>query len=176
MAKKEDLHKINKQITSWEVRLVGENIEPNIYTTYNAIQMARELGLDLIEINSATTPPICRIEDYKKFLYDKKKKIKDLDKKNKLNQSEVKELRFTPNTDDHDFNFKLNHAINFLKKGDKVKTYVFFKGREISYKDKGEILLLKLANELSEIGIVESMPKMEGHKMYMTIKPKKSGN
>ena len=173
MAKKEDSQKINRQITSREVRLVGDNVEPNIYSTYTAIGMARELGMDLIEINSNTTPPICKIEDYKKFLYDKKKKQKDLEKKNKQNQSEVKELRFTPNTDDHDFNFKMNHAINFLKKGDKVKTYVFFKGREIVYKDKGEILLLKLAENLSEVGIVESLPKMEGNKMFMTIKPKK---
>lgn len=173
MAKKEDFNKINKQITSREVRLVGDNVDTDIYETYTALSMARELGLDLIEINPNTTPPICKIEDYKKYLYDKKKKQRDLEKKNKQNQSELKELRFTPNTDEHDFNFKMNHAINFLKKGDKVKTYVFFKGREISYKDKGEIMLLKLADKLSDIGVVESMPKLEGNKMYMTIKPKK---
>jgi len=173
MAKEKDFQKINRQITSKEVRLVGDNIEPNVYSIYTALNMSRELGLDLIEINSNVNPPICKIEDYKKFLYDKKKKQKDLEKKNKQNQIEVKELRFTSNTDEHDFNFKLNHAINFLKKGDKVKSYVFFKGREIVYKDKGEIMLLRLAEELSEIGTVESLPKMEGNKMYMTIKPKK---
>lgn len=170
---KEDFYKINRYITAKEVRLVGDNVETNIYTLEEALRISRDLELDLIEVTPNANPPICRVEDFKKFLYNKKKKQKDTEKKNKLNQSVVKELRFGPNTDEHDFKFKLNHAISFLKDGDKVKAYVVFKGREITYKDKGEIILLKLASGTEGYGIVESLPKMEGYKMYMTIKPKK---
>ena len=173
MAKKVDSLRINKEILSREVRLVGDNVDNGIYSIYDALKISNELGLDLIEVTPTTNPPICRLEDYNKFLYNKKKKEKDLEKKNKLNQVEVKELRFGPNTDDHDFNFKLNHAISFLKNGDKVKAYVVFKGREITFKNKGELILLRLADGTSDVGVVESMPKLEGYKMFITIKPKK---
>ena len=173
MAKKVDSLRINEEILSREVRLVGDNVDNGIYSIYDALKISNELGLDLIEVTPTTNPPICKLEDYNKFLYNKKKKEKDLEKKNKLNQVEVKELRFGPNTDDHDFNFKLNHAISFLKNGDKVKAYVVFKGREITFKNKGELILLRLADGTSDIGVVESMPKMEGYKMFITIKPKK---
>lgn len=174
MSRKEDLVKINDEIISREVRLIGNNVEVGIYTRYEAIKIANEQGLDLIEVNSSVTPSICKIEEYSKYIYDLKKKKKEQDKKNKQNLTEVKELRFTPNTDEHDFNFKLNHAESFLKKGDKVKAFVFFKGREIVYSDKGQFLLLKLVDALSEFGQAESLPKLEGHKMSVVIKPKKA--
>ncbi len=133
--------------------------------------MAEEQELDLVEISPNANPPVCRIIDYKKFLYDQKKKQKEM--KSKQIKVVVKEIRFGPNTDDHDFNFKLNHAKKFLTEGSKVKAYVFFKGRSIVFKDRGEILLLKFAQELEDIGLVEQMPKLEGKKMIMMIQPKK---
>lgn len=163
----------NGQIRSKEVRLVGDNVETDVYTIEDALQIANERELDLIEISPNANPPVCKIENYKKFLYNKKKKQKELEKKNKKNQADIKELRFGPNTDEHDFNFKKNHAHNFLTKGDKVKAFVFFKGREMQFKEKGEIILLKLADELSDVGLAESLPKMEGNRMIMFIKPKK---
>ncbi len=135
--------------------------------------MAEEMDLDLVEISPNAAPPVCKIIDYKKFLYDQKKRQKEL--KAKQIKVVVKEIRFGPNTDDHDFNFKLNHAKKFLEDGSKVKAYVFFKGRSIVFKDRGEILLLKFAQELEEYGIVEQMPKLEGKKMIMMIQPKKVG-
>jgi translation initiation factor IF-3 len=153
------------------VRLVGENIEQGVFATHVALKMAEELELDLVEISPNADPPVCRIIDYKKFLYDQKKKQKEM--KSKQIKVVVKEIRFGPNTDDHDFNFKLNHAKKFLSEGSKVKAYVFFKGRSIVFKDRGEILLLKFATELEDIGIVEQMPKLEGKKMIMMIQPKK---
>ena len=136
-----------------------------------AIAMATELGLDLVEISPNATPPVCKIIDYKKFLYEQKKKQKEL----KARQSKVvvKEIRFGPNTDDHDFTFKLNHAIKFLKEGFKVKAYVFFKGRTIVFKERGEILLLRFAQDVEEYGIIEQLPKLEGKRMIMMINPKK---
>ena len=133
--------------------------------------MATELGLDLVEISPNATPPVCKIIDYKKFLYEQKKKQKEL----KARQSKVvvKEIRFGPNTDDHDFTFKLNHAIKFLKEGFKVKAYVFFKGRTIVFKERGEILLLRFAQDVEEYGIIEQLPKLEGKRMIMMINPKK---
>ena len=131
------------------------------------------MGLDLIEINSKAVPCICKIQDYGKYLYELKRKKKEMEKKNKQNISELKEIRFSPNTDDHDFDFKLNHATSFLKKGDKVKAYVFFKGREITYKEKGEFLLLKMVQQLEEYGQAEAMPKLEGNRMSVIIKPRK---
>jgi translation initiation factor IF-3 len=172
MNKKEISFRINNEIRIKEVRLVGDNVTVGIYSTYQALEIANQLGLDLIEINSVTVPPICKIEDYNKFLYNQKKKQKEIEKKNKSNNAELKEIRFTPNTDEHDYNFKKNHIINFLKEGNRVKTFVFFKGREIAYKDKGEILLLKLADEISDIGMVEKLPVLEGNKMIMFIRPK----
>lgn len=173
MSKQEDSLRINEQIRSTTVRLVGENVTVDVYPIHIALSIAKELELDLIEINPNAEPPICKIQDYNKFLYERKKKLKEMEKKNKQNQAELKELRFGPNTDEHDFNFKMTHAMNFLKRGDKVKATVSFKGREIVYKDKGEILLLKFADGLSEIGLVETFPKMEGYKMFMVIRPKK---
>lgn len=134
------------------------------------MQIAEDEGLDLVEISPNAKPPVCKIIDYKKFLYEQKKKQKEL--KAKQSKVVVKEIRFGPNTDDHDFNFKLNHAKGFLKDGAKVKAYVFFKGRTIVFKDRGEILLLKFAQELEDYGVVESMPKLEGKRMTMMINPK----
>lgn len=172
--KKNDLFfKTNNQIRVSEVRLVGDNVDTDIYTTSEAMEIADRLELDLIEISPKATPPVCKIQDYSKFLYDVKKKQKEQEKKNRQNQVEVKEIRFGPNTDLHDFNFKMKHAEDFLKRGDKVKAFVFFKGREMQFKEKGEILLLKLADQLASIGSVESMPKMEGNRMIMFIRPKK---
>ncbi len=153
------------------MRVVGEGIEPGVYPIQEAIELADNQGLDLVEISPKAVPPVCKIIDYKKFLYEQKKKQKEL--KSKQVKVVVKEIRFGPNTDDHDFNFKLNHAKKFLADGSKVKAYVFFKGRTIVFKERGEILLLKFAQELVEIGLVEQMPKLEGKKMIMMIQPLK---
>jgi len=153
--------------------LVGENIDGVIYTRENALALAEELGLDLVEIAPNAEPPVCKVIDYKKFLYEQKKKQKEL--KSKAAKIIVKEIRFGPNTDDHDFNFKLNHAIKFLEDGAKVKAFVFFKGRSIVYKEQGEILLLKFAQALEDYGKVEILPKLEGKKMQMILAPKKKG-
>jgi len=168
--KKEDPHKINQNIRIAEVRLVGENVEQGVYETQKALELARSQELDLVEISPKAVPPVCRIIDYKKFLYQQKKKQKEI--KSKTVKVVVKEIRFGPNTDEHDFNFKLNHAKKFLEEGSKVKAYVFFKGRTIVFKDRGEILLLKFAQELEELGKVEMLPKMEGKKMNMMLAPK----
>jgi len=136
-----------------------------------ALNIAYDMGLDLVEISPSANPPVCKVIDYKKFLYEQKKKQKEI--KAKTAKVVVKEIRFGPNTDDHDFNFKLNHAINFLKDGAKVKADVFFKGRSIIYKEQGEIILLRFADELSEYGKVEMLPKMEGKRMIIIISPKK---
>lgn len=171
MRKKEAQHKINNFIRDLKVRLVGDNIENGEFDTKLALKMAQDLDLDLVEISKNGNIPICKIIDYQKFLFDKKKKEKEQKKKNKLSQSEIKEIRLTPNTDEHDFNFKLNHAKNFLSNNDKVLVSVFFKGREITYKEQGEIILLKFANELAGFGIPENLPKLEGKRMLMMIKP-----
>lgn len=171
--KKELTHRINRQIRVPEVRLVGDNVEVGVCDTKDALLMANELDLDLVEISPTANPPVCRIIDYNKYLYDKKKKEKDMIRKQKANQTQIKEIRMTPNTDEHDFNFKLNHAINFLKDNNKVKVTIFFKGREIVFKDKGELIILKFVDELKEYGVAESMPKLEGKRMSMFVKPKK---
>ncbi|PWL27676.1 MAG: translation initiation factor IF-3 [Fluviicola sp. XM-24bin1] len=165
------LHRINDKITVREVRLVREGQEPQVMDTRDALREAEAEGLDLVEISPKADPPVCKILDYKKFLYNQKKKQKEL----KAKQSKVvlKEIRFGPNTDDHDFNFKLAHAKKFLEEGSKLKAYVFFRGRTIVFKDRGEILLLKLAQELADYGVVEQMPKLEGKRMTMMINPKK---
>ena len=151
---------------------MGENIEnQGVYNTSVALRMADEMDLDLVEISPNADPPVCRIIDYQKFLYQQKKKQKELNAKQI--QVVVKEIRFGPNTDDHDFDFKLKHAEKFLNEGSKVKAYVFFKGRSILFKEKGEILLLKFAQELEEVGKVEQLPKLEGKRMTMFISPKK---
>ena len=169
---KEDPHRINSKIYGVnEVRVVGENIEQGVYPFSQALRMAEELGLDLVEISASATPPVCRITDYKKFLYDLKKKQKEI--KAKQSTVEVKEIRFGPNTDEHDVNFKLKHTRKFLEEGHKVKAFVFFRGRSIVFKERGEILLLKFAQDLEDIGVVESMPKLEGKRMIMYLIPKK---
>jgi len=169
---KKDLHRINHNIRVDEVRLVGDNIEVGIYKTRQAIQMANEQELDLVEISPKASPPVCKIMDYKKFLYEQKKREKAM--KANATKVVVKEIRFGPNTDEHDYEFKKKHALKFLQEGAKLKAYVFFKGRSIIYKDQGQILLLKLAQELEEYGKVEQMPKLEGKRMIMFIAPKKA--
>lgn len=151
--------------------MVGENIETGIYPVREALQMAEEQSLDLVEISPSASPPVCRIIDYKKFLFEQKKKQKEI--KAKTAKVVIKEIRLGPNIDDHDFNFKLKHAEKFLQEGAKVKVDVFFKGRSIVYKDKGEYVLLKFAQELEEFGKVERLPKLEGKRMMMIIAPKK---
>jgi len=167
----EDPHRINEKIRVPEVRLVGDNVTPDVYPTSKALKMAEELELDLVEISPKAKPPVCKILDYKKFLYEKKKKDKEI--KAKSQKTVIKELRFGPNTDDHDFEFKANHGESFLKDGAKVKAYVHFKGRSIVFKDRGELLLLKLAKRLEEFGSPEQLPKLEGKRMIMVLSPKK---
>ncbi|MFY7669555.1 translation initiation factor IF-3 [Tenacibaculum sp. MEBiC06402] len=169
---KEDQHRINDKIKYVdEVRLVGENVEVGVYPLAKAKEIARELELDLVEISPKAVPPVCKVIDYKKFLYEQKKREKAL--KAKATKVVVKEIRFGPQTDDHDYEFKKKHAIKFLKDGAKLKAYVFFKGRSIVFKEQGHILLLKLAQELEDYGKVEQMPKLEGKRMTMFIAPKK---
>ncbi|MEP6682920.1 MAG: translation initiation factor IF-3, partial [Parafilimonas sp.] len=163
-------HRINERIRVPQVRLVGDNITVGIYPTQEALRIAQQQELDLVEISPNADPPVCKVIDYKKFLYEKKRKEKEM--KANAKQSEVKEIRFTPGTDDHDFEFKTKHAERFLKDGDKVKAYVQFKGRAIMFKERGELLLLKFAERLSEVGVLESMPKMEGKRMLVIFAPK----
>ena len=153
--------------------MVGDNIEVGVYPLAEAMAKSEELGLDLVEISPKANPPVCKIIDYKKFLYEQKKREKVM--KAKASKVVVKEIRFGPNTDDHDYEFKKKHAEKFLKDGAKLKAYVFFKGRSIVYKDQGEILLLRLASELEEFGKVEQMPRLEGKRMTMFIAPKTKG-
>jgi len=163
-------HRTNRMIRVPEVRLVGENVEPGLYRTDDALRMAEDMQLDLVEISPNAVPPVCRIIDYNKFLYEKKKKEKEM--KANAHKSEVKEIRFTPNTDDHDFDFKAKHAEKFLREGNKVKTYVQFKGRAIMFKERGELILLKFAERLAEVGALEGMPLMEGKRMIAIFAPK----
>lgn len=166
----EEPYRVNERITAPRVRVVGENIKVDVYPTFTAIKMAQDQGLDLVEISPNADPPVCKIIDYSKFKYEQKKKQKEI-KSNAL-KTVVKEIRFGPNTEEHDFNFKLKHALNFLKEGSKVKAYVHFAGRSIVYKERGEILLLKFAQALEEVGKVEQMPHLEGKRMFMQITPK----
>lgn len=170
--KKEDLHRINGNIRSREVRLVGDNVEQGVYTIQEALRMADELELDLVEISPTAEPPVCKIVDYQKFLYQQKKKQKEA--KAKSVKVVVKEIRFGPQTDDHDFNFKLKHAKSFLEEGSKLKAYVFFKGRSILFKEQGEVLLLRFATELEDYGKVDQLPALEGKRMIMMMSPKKA--
>ncbi len=165
-------HRINEQIRAKEVRLVGdENEESKVISTFQALKMAEEKDLDLVEISPNAVPPVCRIIDYSKFLYQLKKRQKE--QKAKQVKVNVKEIRFGPQTDDHDYNFKLKHAKGFLEDGDKVKAYVFFKGRSILFKEQGEVLLLRFANDLEDFAKVEQMPMLEGKKMIIFLSPKK---
>jgi len=162
---------INEHIRAREVRLVGDNVETGVYPIQEALNIADELGLDLIEISPTAQPPVCKILDFQKFLYQQKKRQKE--QKAKATKVVVKEIRFGPQTDDHDYNFKLKHAIGFLQEGAKVKAYVFFKGRSILFKEQGELLLLRFANDLEEYGKVDQMPVLEGKRMIIMLSPKK---
>ncbi len=167
--KGDDQHRINEEIKAPMVRLVGEGIETNIYPVREALKIAESLGLDLVEISPDSNPPVCKAMDYKKFVFDQKKKQKEI--KQNASKTVVKEIRLGPQTDDHDFEFKTNHAIRFLKEGSKVKVGVFFKGRSIVYKDQGELILLKFAQAVEEFGKPEQMPKLEGKRMFIVINP-----
>ena len=166
-----DQHAINERIRAREVRLVGDNVTQGVYTIQQALAIADEQGLDLIEISPNAQPPVCRVLDYQKFLYQQRKRLKE--QKAKSTKVVVKEIRFGPQTDDHDYNFKLKHAIGFLQEGAKVKAYVFFKGRSILFTEQGEVLLLRFANDLEDYGKVEQMPVLEGKRMTIMLTPKK---
>ncbi|MBT8303427.1 MAG: translation initiation factor IF-3 [Bacteroidia bacterium] len=162
---------MNEKIRETEVRLVGDNVEVGIYPIKEALAIADDQGVDLVEISPKAVPPVCKVMDYKKFLYEQKKRDKAM--KSKASKVVVKEIRFGPNTDDHDYEFKKKHAEKFLKDGAKLKAFVFFKGRSIVFKEQGHILLLRLAQDLEEFGKVEQLPKLEGKRMIMFIAPKK---
>ncbi|RYU76441.1 translation initiation factor IF-3 [Hymenobacter persicinus] len=166
----EEPFKINQKITAREVRLVGENIEQGIYPIEQARKMAQEQNLDLVEISPTAVPPVCRVIDYSKFKYEQKKRTREM--KAKATKVVLKEIRFGPNTDDHDFAFKLKHAQEFLKEGAKIKAYVHFVGRSIVFKERGEILLLKFAQALEDLAKVEQLPKLEGKRMFLYLAPK----
>ena len=165
-------YRVNEQIRVREVRIVGDDIESTVMDTRQALQLAEQKGVDLVEISPNATPPVCRLIDYSKFIYQQKKRQKEM--KAKQVKIDIKEIRFGPQTDDHDYEFKLKHAKGFLSDGDKVKAYVFFKGRSILFKEQGEVLLLRFAQDLEEYGKVESMPVLEGKRMTMFISPKKT--
>lgn len=169
-----DLHRINERIRVPEVRVVGDDVEQGIYPTRQALQMAEELGLDLVEISPNAKPPVCRITDYQKFLYQQRKRQRE--QRAKAVKVVVKEIRFGPQTDDHDYNFKLKHAKGFLTDGAKVKAYVFFRGRSIVFKDQGEVLLLRFASDLEDYATVEQLPRLEGKRMTLMLTPKKNPN
>ena len=171
MKKEENSLRINEQIRVPRVRLVGDNVEVGIYDTRKALQIADELELDLVEISPNGDPPVCKILDYQKYVYQQKKKAKEMKANSK--QVEIKEIRFGPNTDEHDFQFKLKHAQEFLKEGNKVKASIFFKGRSINFTEQGEKLLLRFAIECEEFGKAENMPKLEGKRMYIVLGPNK---
>ena len=165
-------YRINEQIRSREVRVVGDS-GSTVVPTRQALDMARDQGVDLVEISPNANPPVCRLIDYSKFLYQQKKRAKEM--KAKQVKVEVKEIRFGPQTDEHDYQFKLKHAKEFLEDGNKVRAYVFFRGRSILFKEQGEVLLLRFANDLEEYGKVEHMPSLEGKKMFLYLAPKKAG-
>ncbi|WP_407430771.1 translation initiation factor IF-3 [Arcticibacter sp.] len=168
--KKEAEHNINEYIRAQQVRLVGDNVEQGIMSLAEARRIADEQELDLVEISPNADPPVCRVIDYNKFIYEQKKKLKEI--KANAKQTVIKEIRFGPNTNEHDFQFKLKHAIGFLEAGEKVRAYVHFKGRAIVYKEQGEILLLRFAQALEEVGKVEQLPKLEGKRMFLIVGPK----
>ncbi len=171
---KKQLYRINEQIHVREVRIVGDGIESKVIPTADALKLAEQKGVDLVEISPTAQPPVCRLIDYSKFLYQIKKKAKEM--KAKQVKIDVKEIRFGPQTAEADYAFKLKHAQEFIKQGNKVKAYVFFKGRSIVFKEQGEVLLLRLASDLEEIAKVESMPTLEGKKMNIMLAPKKTGS
>ena len=166
-------YRVNEQIRVREVRIVGDGIESSVMPTRNALHLAEQKGVDLVEISPNAQPPVCRLIDYSKFLYQQKKHAKEM--KAKQVKVEVKEIRFGPQTDEHDYNFKLKHAQEFLSEGNKVRAYVFFRGRSILFKEQGEVLLLRFANDLEEYAKVEQLPKLDGKKMFLYLAPKKAG-
>ncbi|WP_207426342.1 translation initiation factor IF-3 [Pedobacter sp. SYSU D00535] len=168
--KKEAEHNINEFIKAPQIRLVGDNVEQGVYSLSEARAIAEEQELDLVEISPNANPPVCKVIDYNKFIYEQKKKLKEI--KANAKQTIIKEIRFGPNTSEHDFQFKLKHAVSFLEAGEKVRAYVHFKGRAIVYKEQGEILLLKFAQALEEYGKVEQLPKLEGKRMFLIVGPK----
>lgn len=170
--KMKNQYRVNEQIRVREVRVVGDD-GSTVMPTRQALDIARDKGVDLVEISPNAQPPVCRIIDYSKFLYQQKKRAKEL--KAKQVKQEVKEIRFGPQTDDHDYNFKLKHAKEFLEEGNKVRAFVFFRGRSILFKEQGEVLLLRFASDLEEYGKVEQMPALEGKKMFLYLSPKKAG-
>ena len=170
--KMKNQYRVNEQIRAREVRVVSDD-GASVMSTRDALDLARQEGVDLVEISPNAQPPVCRIIDYSKFLYQQKKRQKEL--KQKQVKQEVKEIRFGPQTDEHDYQFKLKHAIEFLEEGNKVRAYVFFRGRSILFKEQGEVLLLRFANDLEEYGKVEQLPKLEGKKMFLYMAPKKAG-
>lgn len=165
-------YRVNEQIRVREVRVVGED-GSTVMPTRQALDMARTQGVDLVEISPNAQPPVCRLIDYSKFLYQQKKHAKEM--KAKQAKVEIKEIRFGPQTDEHDYNFKLKHAKEFLTEGNKVRAYVFFRGRSILFKEQGEVLLLRFANDLEEFAKVEQLPKLDGKKMFLYLAPKKAG-
>ncbi|MBR2155251.1 MAG: translation initiation factor IF-3 [Bacteroidaceae bacterium] len=171
--KKQKQLRINEQIRAREVRIVGDDIESAVIPTKEALRLAEEREVDLVEISPTANPPVCRLIDYSKYLYQQKKKAKEI--KAKQTKVEVKEIRFGPQTGEADYAFKLKHAQEFLTDGNKVKAYVFFKGRSIVFKEQGEVLLLRFANDLEDLAKVESMPNLEGKRMFLTLAPKKAG-
>ena len=172
--RKDDLrnqYRTNRQIRAREVRIVGDDIESQVYPLDQALKIAEDRGLDLVEISPTAKPPVCRVIDFSKFIYQMKKRKKE--QKAKQVKVNVKEIRFGPQTDDHDYNFKLKHAISFLEAGDKVKAFVFFRGRSIVFKEQGEVLLLRFANDLEEYAKVDQLPVLEGKRMILLLSPKK---
>lgn len=165
-----DPHRINSYITADPIRLVGDNVEQGIVDLETAKKMAVEQELDLVEVSPKANPPVCKVIDYRKFLYDQKKKAKEL--KATQSKTDIKEIRFGPNTDEHDVNFKLKHATKFIEEGHKVRAYVFFRGRTIVFKERGELLLLQFADKLTDVAKLEQLPKMEGKKMIIVLAPK----
>jgi translation initiation factor IF-3 len=165
-----DPHRINQHIVADPIRLVGENVEQGIVDLATGLKAAREQELDLVEVSPNAKPPVCKVLDYRKFLYEQKKKAKEL--KATQAKTDIKEIRFGPNTDEHDVNFKLKHAEKFLEEGHKVRAYVFFRGRTIVFKERGELLLLQFAEKLGEVAKLEQLPKMEGKKMIIVLAPK----
>jgi translation initiation factor IF-3 len=165
-----DPHRINKYIVADPIRLVGDNVEQGIVALEDALKASVEQELDLVEVSPNAKPPVCKVLDYRKFLYEQKKKAKEL--KATQTKSDIKEIRFGPNTDEHDVNFKLKHATKFIEEGHKVRAYVFFRGRSIVFKERGELLLLQFAEKLQEVAKLEQMPKMEGKKMIIVLAPK----
>lgn len=170
--RQEEPYKVNEKIRAREVRIVGDFVEGGnaVLSLSAALKLAEENELDLVEISPNANPPVCKVIDYAKFKYEQKKKQKEI--KANASKTVLKEIRFGPNTDDHDFNFKLKHAINFLKEGAKVKAYVHFVGRSIVFKERGEMLLLRFAQELEDYAQVEQLPKLEGKRMFLFLAPK----